>query len=104
MIRKISFFFYCLIALFAYKPVYAEDSYCKNLGFELGDFTNWTGYTWLYSTDATSINTSEVKGIVYRRHTIMKDTTAYDANTGDALRIIPLFISNGPVLRERQLH
>jgi gliding motility-associated-like protein len=88
--KRISYFFFCcLIALFACKQLYAEDSYCKNLGFELGDFTNWTGYTWLYSTDVTSINTSEVQGIVYRRQTIMKDTTAYDANTGDALRIVP---------------
>lgn len=55
----------------------------------MGNFTNWTGYTWIYSTDVPSINTSKVAGIVYRRQTIMKDTTAYDAKTGNQLRIIP---------------
>ncbi len=55
----------------------------------MGDFTNWTGYTWLYSTEVPTINTSKVAGIVSRRQTIMKDTTAYDAKTGNQLRIIP---------------
>jgi len=66
-----------------------NESTSPNMNFELGNFTNWEGYTWLYSTDVTSINTSKVKGIVYRRQTIMTDTTAYDANTGNALKKIP---------------
>lgn len=55
----------------------------------MGNFTNWTGQTWLYSVDVKSINTSKVTGIVNRRQTIMKDTTAYDEKTGDRLKIIP---------------
>lgn len=69
--------------------LHSQNSNCPNLSFELGTFTNWVGYTWLYSTEVPSINTSKVAGIVNRRQTIMSDTTAYDANTGYALRKIP---------------
>jgi gliding motility-associated-like protein len=79
----------CIITLFACGSIFAQESYCKNLGFESGNFTNWVGYTWLYSTDVTSINTPKVQGIVSRRHVIMSDTTAYDINTGYALKKIP---------------
>jgi gliding motility-associated-like protein len=61
----------------------------NNLGFETGTFTGWTGYTWLYSTEVPTINTSKVAGIINRRHTIISDTTAYDSNTGNALKKIP---------------
>jgi gliding motility-associated-like protein len=67
----------------------AQSSYCRNLSFELGNFTNWVGFTWRYSTQVPSLNTNKVQGFVDRRHTIMTDTTAYDANTGNALRKIP---------------
>ena len=60
-----------------------------NLGFENGDFSGWTGYTWIYRTDNPSLSTSKVKGIVNGRQTIMSDQTAYDANTGGKLKIIP---------------
>ncbi|MDP4207244.1 MAG: gliding motility-associated C-terminal domain-containing protein [Bacteroidota bacterium] len=79
----------CFFVLFVCVPVCADEPYCQNLGFELGNFTNWTGFTWRYSTDVPSINTSPVQGIVFRRHTIMTDTTAYDVNTGYALRKVP---------------
>jgi gliding motility-associated-like protein len=82
-------FFCCLIALLSLIPAIGQEPYCQNLGFELGNFTNWVGYTWRYSTDVTSINSAKVQGIVNRRQTIMSDTTAYDANTGNALRKIP---------------
>jgi gliding motility-associated-like protein len=81
-----------LLCFVLYAPAFAaddDDHYCTNLSFELGNFTNWVGYTWLYSTDVTSINTSKTKGIVTRRQTIMTDTTAYDPNTGYALKKIP---------------
>jgi gliding motility-associated-like protein len=79
----------CLVCLWAGTSLIAQTPYCKNLGFELGNFTNWTGYTWRYSIDVPSINTSPAPGLVSRRHTIMSDTSAYDANTGYALRKIP---------------
>ncbi len=78
---------FCLIA-FGTKS-YATEPYCQNLGFELGDFTNWTGYTWIYRTDYPAYSTSKVQGIIYGRQTIMTDTTAYDANTGGKLKKIP---------------
>lgn len=85
-----SFLFCSLIAWLIHTPTCAQDSsYCQNLNFELGNFTNWTGYTWLYSTLVPSINTSKKQGIVSRRQTIMSDTTAYDANTGYALKKVP---------------
>ena len=83
--------FFCLICLWTGNSVYAQTPYCKNLGFELGNFSNWIGYTWRYSeaADAMWINTNPAPGFVSRRHTIMSDTSAYDANTGYALRKIP---------------
>jgi len=76
-----------LVAFFTMSSAHAQN--CQNLGFELGNFANWVGYTWRYSTDVPAINTSKVQGIVARRQTIMSDTTAYDANTGNALKKIP---------------
>jgi gliding motility-associated-like protein len=70
-------------------PSFGGDSNCTNLGFELGNFTNWVGQTWLYSTEVPSINTSKSTGIVSRRQTIISNTSAYDANTGSALKEVP---------------
>ena len=86
-----SLLFYCLVALFSSVTANAQDSNCQNLGFELGNFTNWTGYNWVYSTDVPSSNTSKVQVFLptARRQVIMSDTTALDANTGYALRKIP---------------
>jgi gliding motility-associated-like protein len=70
-------------------PLRAQTSGSKNMSFELGNFTNWTGYTWRYSVSAPEINTSPVPGIINRRHVIISDTADYDANTGYALRKIP---------------
>jgi hypothetical protein len=84
-----SFLVCCFVVLFAGLPVHSQISYCPNLGFEQGNFTNWVGHTWLYSTEVPSINTDKVEGIVYRRHSIMSDITEYDANTGYALKTIP---------------
>ena len=84
--KTLLYFFFFLFTVYTTS---AQDSNCENLGFELGNFINWTGYTWLYSTDVTSVNTAMVEGIVNRRQTIMSDTTAYDANTGYSLRKIP---------------
>jgi PKD domain. len=62
-----------------------------NLGFETGSFTGWKGYTWQYSTAVSSINTSQILVTLptSRRQVIISDTTAYDANTGNALRKVP---------------
>ncbi len=76
---------YCLTFLFIFVTLPAQ----TNLGFEQGNFNNWVGYTWRYSTDVTYINTQPVPGLVTRRHTIMSDTSAYDANTGYKLRKVP---------------
>ncbi len=84
-----SFLLCCLFAIFIQIPVHAQNSYCTNLGFELGNFTNWVGYTWLYSTDEPQINTSPAPGFVSRRHSIISDNTAYDENTGYLLKKIP---------------
>ncbi len=70
-------------------PAYSQISYCSNLGFELGDFTNWVGHTWLYSIERPDVNTAQTEGFVQRRHTIITDLTAYDANTGYALKKVP---------------
>lgn len=86
-----SYLLCCFIALFSWTSVHAQQSYCKNLGFEMGDFTNWTGYTWIYSTDLPSINTSPVQVALptSRRQVIISDVTATDAKTGNVLKKIP---------------
>ncbi len=63
----------------------------ENLGFETGTFTGWVGYTWRESLEVTSINSSPsvVTLPSSRRHVIISDQSAYDANTGNALKMIP---------------
>ena len=80
-----------LISLFSWTTIHAQNSNCNNLGFELGDFTNWEGYNWVYSDDIPSLNEPKVQVTLptSRRQVIMTDTSAYDANTGYALRKIP---------------
>lgn len=79
-----------LLSLFLYPfVILADEPYCNNLGFESGNFTNWTGYSWQYSDDAPAVNSPKVEGLVFRRHSIMSDTTAYDEFTGGLLKIVP---------------
>lgn len=80
---------FCLFAFLMPFSAHAQDSYCENLNFERGNFDNWVGYTWIYSDAVQGINTSPRAGIVSRRHAIMSDTTAYDANTGYMLKKVP---------------
>ena len=89
--KVIKSFLLCCLALFFWTSVHSQESNCSNLGFELGDFTNWIGHTWVYSSEVPSSNTSKVEVTLptSRRHVIMTDTSAYDANTGYALRKIP---------------
>ncbi|MEI6142092.1 MAG: PKD domain-containing protein [Mariniphaga sp.] len=90
--KKLKFFFLLSIfSFYTWSSLNAQVHYCNNLSFELGDFTNWTGYTWVYSTDVPSANTPKVQVSLptARRQVIMTDTTAYDPNTGNALRKIP---------------
>lgn len=68
-----------------------QEPYCQNLGFEKGDFTNWTGYNWIYSSEVPSINTSKVQVALPtpRRQVIISDVNAYDPNTGNQLKKVP---------------
>jgi gliding motility-associated-like protein len=79
----------CLFTFLIPLLAHTQDSDCENLNFERGNFTNWVGYTWIYSDGVQGINTSPRAGIVNRRHAIMSDTTAYDANTGYMLKKVP---------------
>ena len=65
----------------------AADRYCSNLAFELGNFTNWQGFTWINSTQTDLQSTLPAPG--FSMHTIMEDTTAYDAKTNYKLKKIP---------------
>jgi len=74
--------------------VYATDPYSTNIGFETGTFTGWTGYTWRYYNTENGVagtKTSEVQVSLpnARRQVIISDTTAYDSNTGGALKKVP---------------
>lgn len=84
-----SLLLFCLVSFWIGTSLHAQNTSGKNLNFTLGNFTNWVGYTWRESIDVPSINTNPAPGFVSRRHTIMSDTSAYDANTGYALRKIP---------------
>lgn len=88
--RKISSFLLCfLVFAMTESTLHSQISHCANLGFEQGDFTNWTGHTWVYSYKLPEINTAKLPGIVNRRHAIMSDDSEYDANTGYKLKKIP---------------
>lgn len=91
MKKQLYFFLYSIVFLFTWISARSQESNCQNLGFELGDFTNWTGYNWIYSTDVPAINTAKLQVSLptSRRQVIMRDTTAFDANTGYKLRKIP---------------
>ncbi len=80
---------YFILLFFISITANSQSHYCNNLSFEMGDFTNWTGSTWVYCTNKTILSTNPVPGIIIGRQTIMKDTTAYDPNTGNKLKIIP---------------
>ncbi len=84
---KIVLLFFCILLL-AIGWVKADPVNKKNLGFEKGDFTGWTGYTWIYQTRPVN-STPKIEGIVNGRHTIMTDPNAFDPNTGGRLKIIP---------------
>lgn len=79
----------CALFILINPTVFAQAPYCQNLGFELGNFTNWQTYTWLYSTMYPERQTEPVEGLVSRRHTIISDTFAYDPNTGYELKMVP---------------
>ena len=80
-----------LIALFVSSSVHGQEQYCKNLGFELGNFTNWEGYIWNYSNVVDSITTPPYREFLptLERHVIMGDTAARDPFTGNELRKVP---------------
>lgn len=79
-----------LFILIANIQIYATDPYCQNLGFELGDFTNWTGCVWQYNTYyGTPISTPKNCVITPTRFSIMTDQYSYDENTGYKLKLIP---------------
>ncbi len=84
--KSILFFF--LVCFWNYIPLQSQNT-GNNLDFSLGNFTNWVGYTWRFSTEHPSWTTNPVAGIISRRQTIMTDTSEYDKNTGYALRKIP---------------
>ncbi len=84
----------CGIVLLFVGFSYADPPNKKNLGFESGTFDGWVGYQWRYSTAddvSNSWNTdpSEVIIPTSRRHIIISDQSAYDPNTGNALKMIP---------------
>ena len=82
---------FCLFVLMIGPSVQGQESNCKNLGFELGNFAYWKGYQWVYSTTSPSKSTPKVAVTLptSRRHVIITDYTAYDPNTGNGLKKIP---------------
>ena len=88
MKKKKSLLIYYFLFFFAVMSAYGADPYCQNLGFELGDFTNWKGYTWVLITNKDSI-LSKPKTSSLKRQTIMTDVNAYDTKTNRQLKIVP---------------
>ena len=91
-ILKVKRFLLCSIGSFLFTlSLLGQEPYCQNLGFEKGDFTNWTGYNWIYSSEVPSINTSKVQVSLPtpRRQVIISDVNAYDPNTGNQLKEVP---------------
>jgi gliding motility-associated-like protein len=80
-----SFFFLAVML------TYSADLFCQNIGFEKGNFDNWTGYTWVYGFDINNVfkSTPKKKEIVNGRQTIITDKNAYDSFTDRKLKLIP---------------
>lgn len=79
----------CLVTFSTWIPVSSQVQNCYNLGFEQGNFTNWEGTTWNFSTENPEMTTPPVDGILDRRHTIISDDESYDPATGYGLKMIP---------------
>src|SRR5258706_9444349 len=71
-------------------PVKSKASYCPNAGFEMGDFTNWIGYTGTPPVGGCCPINVHSFGIVSGRHTIIS-APALDLNTCGNLQILPAF-------------
>ena len=83
--KKSTFFLCALVSvLFLFSQNKLSAQSCENIGFELGDFTNWIGKTGTCCPISLTYT-----GIVFGRHTIMTDTTQYDTYTNNKLRCIP---------------
>ncbi|RKD92499.1 PKD domain-containing protein [Mangrovibacterium diazotrophicum] len=79
------------VIIFFGTPFTALSQNKQNLGFESGNFNGWVGYTWRESLEVTSVNSSPtlVSLPTSRRHVIISNQSAYDSNTGNALKMIP---------------
>lgn len=83
---------FIIVVLTAFSNVaFASSRYFSNIGFQQGSFSGWTGYNWILSTKVTGITTSPavVSLPTARRQVLISDTTAYDANTGYKLKMVP---------------
>ena len=83
-----------LFMFFVVCAVQAQPVGTTNLGFETGTFNGWVGYQWRYSTasdlgNSWNTNPAVVSLPTSRRHVIISDQSAYDPNTGNALKMIP---------------
>jgi hypothetical protein len=85
------FILYCMIAFFSCSFANAQVSHCTNLGFELGDFTNWQGFSWFYSDTPANLPLNYPPTDVglpnSRRQEIMTDPNAKDPETGNMLLV-----------------
>ncbi len=82
-----------LIVIFAFiflNFISGANPYCTNLGFELKNFTNWTGYTWVDGQPGYVTSLPKVEGIVDGRHTIITSNGYDNIVGGSLLKLIPL--------------
>ncbi|MBN1115731.1 MAG: T9SS type B sorting domain-containing protein [Bacteroidales bacterium] len=87
-VRYIILFIFLLSVDF-HAATLTQECFCDNLDFSSGSFTNWKGYTWEYVSSNDKPKAVPIEGFVYRRHTIISDTNAYDPITNNRLKIIP---------------
>jgi PKD repeat protein len=87
---------FTLIVLLSWTTAKAQSSHCSNLSFELGDFTNWTGYISRYPVHiypAPPLVWEQVAIPTARRHVIFPNNSAlpprfrYYARIGDVKNI-----------------
>jgi len=82
----------CLIALFAVTSAYATDPYSKDIVLDYTGYfqPGWTCFLSKQDTNNPSENfTNKETPLPNQQVLIMRDTTAYDANVGNALKIVP---------------
>jgi len=90
MIRQVRIMLFCLIAMYVVNHIYAGNPYVKNIALETGQFDScWSSTINAYTSITPPFIREQEMTVPNTRVMIMRDTTLYDVNTGNAIKVIP---------------